>query len=94
MYNISAEIVIANYFAETESYELPLSKLGELKREIEKEFLEQLAEIERREKQEREEIKRNELIKLEEKAKKEKEKNQPSKEDLRQIRLKFYENKK
>jgi hypothetical protein len=66
----------------------------DIEREIEKEFLEQLAEIERREKQEREEIKRNELIKLEEKAKKEKEKNQPSKEDLRQIRLKFYENKK
>jgi hypothetical protein len=65
-----------------------------LQKDMDKEFQKQLAEIEKRELEEIEEIKRNELIKMEELAKIEKIKNQPSKEDLRQIRLKFYENKK
>ena len=40
MYNISADIVIANYFAENwDATELPLSKLAELKRWIENRFL-------------------------------------------------------
>ena len=66
----------------------------DMEREIERDFQEQLAEIQRREIEEIEEIKRNELAKLEELAKIEKEKNQPSPEELRQRRLKFYENKK
>jgi len=66
----------------------------DMEREIERDFQEQLAEIQRREIQEMEEIKRNELAKVEELAKIEKEKNQPSPEELRQRRLKFYENKK
>lgn len=40
MYNISAEIVIANYFAEkSKSNELTLSKLSQLKSQIENNFL-------------------------------------------------------
>jgi hypothetical protein len=40
MYNISAEIVIANYFAENSTaVEMPLSKLAELKRWLENRFL-------------------------------------------------------
>jgi len=40
MYNISAEIVIANYFAENgKAIEMPLSKLAELKRWLENRFL-------------------------------------------------------
>jgi len=66
----------------------------DMEREIERDFQEQLAEIQRREIEEMEEIKRNELAKVQELAKIEKEKNQPSPEELRQRRLKFYENKK
>jgi hypothetical protein len=40
MYNINAEIVIANYFAENSvAIEMPLSKLAELKRWLENRFL-------------------------------------------------------
>ena len=65
-----------------------------LEKDMEKEFQEQLAQIERLELEAIEEMKRNELAKIEELTQIEKEKNQPSKEELRQRRLKFYENKK
>jgi hypothetical protein len=69
-----------------------------LEKDMEKDFQEQLAEIMRIEKEEKEQIKKNELAKMEEIKKnelaKEKEKNQPSKEEMRQRRLNFYENKK
>ena len=58
-----------------------------LEKDMEKDFQAQLAEIMRIEKEEKEQIKKNELAK-------EKEKNQPSKEEMRQRRLNFYENKK
>ena len=65
-----------------------------LNKDIEKEISENLKEIERMELKQLQEIQKNELLKLEEINKREKEKNQPSKEELRQIRLKFFENKK
>jgi hypothetical protein len=64
-----------------------------LEKDMEKEFQEQLAQIQRLELESLEEIKRNELLRIEELAKIEKEKNQPSQEEMRQRRLKFYENK-
>ena len=64
-----------------------------LERDMEKEFQEQLDQIQRLELEALEEKKRNELAKIEELARIEKEKNQPSQEEMRQRRLKFYENK-
>ena len=64
-----------------------------LEKDMEKEFQEQLAQIQRLELEEMEEKKRIQLAKIEELAKIEKEKNQPSQEEMRQRRLKFYENK-
>lgn len=64
-----------------------------LEKDMEKEFQEQLAQIQRLELEEIEEKERIEMAKIEELAKIEKEKNQPSQEEMRQRRLKFYENK-
>jgi hypothetical protein len=64
----------------------------DIEREIEREFQEQLAEIQRREIEEIEKIKINEMIRMEELSKIEKEKNRPSNEEMRKRRLKFYEN--
>jgi hypothetical protein len=62
-----------------------------LEKDMEKEFQEQLDQIQLLELEALEETKRNELVKIEELAKIEKEKNQPSQEEMRQRRLKFYE---
>ena len=64
----------------------------DMEKEIEKEFQQQLAEIQRREIEEIQKIKINEMAKMKELEKIEKEKNQPSNDELRQRRLKFYEN--
>lgn len=69
-----------------------------LEKDMEKDIAEQIAEIDRQTKlkQLQEELERQKEIKckIEELAKIEKEQNQPSQEELRQRRLKFYENKK
>ena len=69
-----------------------------LEKDMEKDIIEQIAEIERQTKlkelQEESERQKEIQFKMEELAKIEKEKNQPSREELRQRRLKFYENKK
>ena len=69
-----------------------------LQKDMEKDITEQIAEIERQTKlkelQEESERQKEIQFKMEELAKIEKEKNQPSREELRQRRLKFYENKK
>ena len=66
-----------------------------LEKDIEKDIAKQIAEIDRQTKLKelQEEIERQKEIefKMEELAKIEKEKNQPSQEELRQRRLKFYE---
>ena len=69
-----------------------------LEKDMEKDIMKQIQEIDRQtkllelQKQEEEEKQRQYDLELQQKI--EKEKNQPSKEDLRQIRLKFFENKK
>lgn len=69
-----------------------------LEKDMEKDIMKQIQEIDRQtkllelQKQEDEEKQRQHDLELQQKI--EKEKNQPSKEDLRQIRLKFFENKK
>jgi hypothetical protein len=66
-----------------------------LEKDMEKDIAEQIAEIDRQTKlkelQEESERQKEIELKLEELAKIEKEKNQPSPEELRQRRLKFYE---
>lgn len=68
-----------------------------LEKDMEKDITEQIAEIERQTKlkelQEESERQKHLEFKMEELAKIEKEKNQPSREELRQRRIKFYENK-
>jgi hypothetical protein len=69
-----------------------------LERDMEKDIMKQIEEIDRQTKllelQKQEEIEKQRQYNLEIERKKELERNQPSKEEMRQRRLKFYENKK
>ena len=69
-----------------------------LEKDIEKDIMKQIEEIDRQTKllelQKKEELEKQRQYDLEVQQKKELERDQPSKENLRQIRLKFYENKK
>lgn len=66
-----------------------------LEKDMEKDFQAQLAEIARMEREEREKIEEMKKIELEKQKQKQKElekkQNQPSKEEMRQRRLNFYE---
>ena len=76
-------------------YEQDRAYYESLEKDMEKDFQTHLAEIARMEREEREkieEIKKKELkMELDQKLEKEKEQNQPSKEEMRQRRLNFYE---
>ena len=69
-----------------------------LEKDMEKDIIKQIQEIDRQTKlvelQKQEEIEKQRQYNLEIERKKELERNQPSKEEMRQRRLKFYENKK